>query len=152
MKATPASEFKTANRKEVTLPSGRTVVIRKLTAEFLWVIRDLFEKYLAAGEGAATFKFPMADQRRYIEALVCEAVVQPRVVPTTQEPGDDEMWTADFGQDLDTLFGAINEFNEGIIAAPFRPVADGGAPPPGSEGVPGAPVGPAERAPAGPDV
>lgn len=150
MTATPAQEWKQANRKEVTLPSGRTVVIRKLTAEFLLVVREVFEKYLIAGDAAAGLRLPVAEQRRYFEHLLCEGVVRPRVVPAGQEPGEHELNPADFGEDFDALLTAVSEYNEGVIFMPFRPAADGGAAAPGGEGVPGPAKQPAAGAAVGP--
>ena len=45
--ATGAREWKQANRKEVTLPSGRVAVIRKLTSEFLLTMQEINDDLLA---------------------------------------------------------------------------------------------------------
>ena len=91
MPATPASEWKAANRKEVVLPSGRTVEIRKLTTEFLLVLKDMAENLLAAGEMSATPVIKVRQQRDYVRAVVREGTVRPRVAPEGREPAEDEV-------------------------------------------------------------
>ena len=49
--ATGAREWKQANRKEVTLPSGRVAVIRKLTSEFLLTMQEINDDLLKLGLG-----------------------------------------------------------------------------------------------------
>lgn len=145
MNATPASEWKTANRKEITLPSGRTVILRKLTGEFILVAREVAEMSLAAAGSTTPVRLTVSQYRRYIQAQVIESVYMPRVVPEAQAAGEDEMHARDFGPDLDALVQAIHEFNQELLVLPFRSVADGAATAPDGGGLRGAP----EPAPAG---
>ncbi len=137
MPATPAAEWKAANRKESALPSGRAAVIRKLTAEFLLVIQGLTENLLAVGEMAAKPVHKIRQHLDYVRALVQQAVVDPKVAPDDRDPRDDEVAVDDFGEDLDALLKAIHEWNEGILVTPFRAAADGSTPGPAGEGVSG---------------
>ena len=122
-KATPASEWKSANRKMVELPSGRAVEIRKLTAEFLLESREVFESAIVAGQGSTTLKLSARQYQAHIDTMVRHSVVRPQVVAPDKEPGDNEMVTLDFGPDLDPLVAAIQDFNPEVLEAPFRPEA-----------------------------
>jgi len=146
MPATPASEWKAANQKDVTLPSGRVATIRKLTTEFLLVIRELAENLLAAGEMTAKPVIRVRDQRNYIRAVVREGVVRPKVAPDGREPAEDEVAVDDFGEDLDALVTELHTWNEGILVTPFRPAPGGATPEPLGEGVRGEPERLAEEA------
>lgn len=117
---TPAADWKAAHRTLVTLPSGRHVRIRKLTGEFILVIRDLFESLLESGESSKTLRLDLDQQRKYIHALVLESVLEPKVVPDTIPAGEDAMHVADFGPDLDSLVAAIQAYNGEILQLPFR--------------------------------
>lgn len=128
MPTTPASEWKQANRKLVTLPSGRTVEIRKLTVKFLLAYRDTLELATVTGEQAiqAAKDLDSPDRRqRDVDLVVKEAVVRPKVVLPEVEPKEDELHPADFGPELGPLLEAITEFNPEIAARPFRPDAAG---------------------------
>lgn len=144
-KATPASEWKNANRKVVELPSGRSVEIRKLTAEFLLESREALESAIVAGQEGATLKLSAQQYQMHIDVMVRHSVVRPRVVAPDKEPGDNEIVTLDFGPDLDPLVAAIQEFNPEVLETPFRAETVGADAPPGGGGVRGAP----EPTPAG---
>ena len=137
---TPAADWKAAHRTLVTLPSGRHVRIRKLTGEFILVIRDLFEALLEGGERGTTMRLDLANQRKYIHALVLESVLDPKVVPDETPAGDDALNVADFGPDLDALVAAIQAYNGEILQLPFRPEAVRDAAAPVGEDVLTAPV------------
>jgi hypothetical protein len=143
MPATPASKWREINRKEVTLPSGNTVVIRKLTADFLFTIQEIAELALSTGErnpgGDTTIRLSVAQQKRYIEALVCEGVVEPKIVSNTVTPKDNELQLADLGADLDPLLGALNELNGDLLNRPFRTPEAGTSVPSPSDDVRGEP-------------
>ena len=137
---TPAADWKAAHRTLVTLPSGRFVRIRKLTGEFLLVIRDLFEALLEGGEQPKTLRLELDQQRKYIHALVLESVLEPIVVPDGTPVREDTLHVADFGPDLDPLVAAIQAYNGEILQLPFRPETVRDAPPPVGEDVLTAPV------------
>ncbi len=129
-----AGAWKVTNRKLVSLPSGNSVLIRKLTGEFYLVIRDLFEKILNAGEQKITLKLSLEESRMYIRALVIESVIEPALVQDDVPTTDDTMHIADFGADLDPLVLVIQEFNGLNVAAggtvqakSFRAEADSAA-------------------------
>jgi len=130
-KATPASEWKNANRKVVELPSGRAVEIRKLTAEFLLESREVLESAITAGAGSATLKLSAQQYQMHIDVMVRHSVVRPRVVAPDKELGENEMVTLDFGPDLDPLVAAIQDFNPEVLEAPFRAAAVGADAAPG---------------------
>lgn len=134
-KPTPAADWKAAHRTLVTLPSGRHVRIRKLTGEFILVIRDLFESLLEGGERGTTLRLELDQQRKYIHALVLESVLEPKVVPDGIVAGDDALNVADFGPDLDSLVAAIQAYNGEILQLPFRTEEVRDAPPPTGENV-----------------
>ncbi len=158
--ATSAREWKEANRKEITLPSGRTAVIRKLTSEFILVLSEFNDELTKPGapkkvpgpDGKLVLKVPAAMQRRYLEQLVLEAVVEPKVVPAAKEAGEDAMHVGDFGADFDPLIVAIHEHNGDVLNLPFRAAPDGPAPAPAGEGVRGESEPVAEEAAGGPAV
>jgi len=140
---TPASEWKTANRKEVTLPSGRTVLIRKLSGQLWLSARDIFEGLLAAGEtGDAKLpeqiRLTPEQNKQFVELLLQESVLRPKIAPTSREPAEDEVHPADFGPDLDPLVAAIQEFSPEILQVPFRPPTGGDGAAPGGPGLRGA--------------
>lgn len=148
LKPSKAGVWRESNRKTIVLPSGNVVVVRRLTGEFILVMQELFEKFLVATERGAKLRLSAAEQRRYIEAVVCEATVAPKVVPRDRAPAEDELQVDDFGTDLDALVKAIYDFNEEVLVTPFR-TAQGELDAPSSSGsVPDAPEPAAEGPPA----
>lgn len=142
--ASSAQEFRQANRKELTLPSGRTVTLRKLTGEFLLVTQEFAEQVTQDTPGTlkpdtTVKKIPAKLQRQYIASLVREGVHAPRVAEPGVPPKEDEVEVADFGPDLDALVTGINEFNGEVLQMPFREAEGGEAPAPAGEGVRGEP-------------
>ena len=152
MAVTPASEWKQANRKVVTLPSGRTVEIRKLTVQFLIASGDILgltgyqppDGNLSpeqAVEAAKKWEQALKDadtperRRQRINYIVKEAVIRPKVVLPDTEPKEDELHPADFGEDLGPLLTAITEMNPELFAPPFRPEAGRGDGAPGGGGL-----------------
>ena len=90
--ASKASEWREKNRKLVTLPSGLTVLIRKLSAQFILDVGDLFEQILEAGEvsekGAVrpakeekVLRLDRAQQKTYLQRVMVAAGVAPKLVP-----------------------------------------------------------------------
>jgi len=141
-----AKAWRERNRKLVTLPSGLSVIIRRLTAEFLLVMKELFETMLIADERGVKARLTVDQNRQYIEALICETVIAPKVVRRTQEPKDNELQVDDFGSDLDPLVAVINTYNEEVLVTPFRAAANEPAAAPVGGDVQGAPEQPAEGA------
>lgn len=143
MSVTPASEWKKANRKIITLPSGRTVEIRKLTVQFLITSGDTLgfaaiedvpgpgsnltpEQAVAAArklEQAVKAADTPDRRRRRIDHIVQEAVIRPKVVSPEVEPKEDELHPADFGPDLGALLESITDMNPELFKLPFRPEA-----------------------------
>src|SRR3972149_6460891 len=136
MAVTPASEWKQANRKVVTLPSGRTVEIRKLTVQFLIASGDILgltgyqppDGNLPpeqAVEAAKKWEQALKDadtperRRQRVNYIVKEAVIRPKVVLPDAEPKEDELHPADFGEDLGPLLTAITEMNPELFAPPL---------------------------------
>ena len=147
-----ASEWKQANRKLVELPSGRTVKIRKLTAEFIMVLGSLFENLIAPDDtGAKSMKMPLAEQRRYIQLLITESAIDPRIRLDAEAASDEELNVSDLGVDLDALVKAIHDWNGEVLklGGTFRGAEDGSAIAPAGEDLRGEPVGVAEEALAG---
>ena len=156
---TSAREWKQANRKEVTLKSGRSATIRKLSSEFLLVLQELQEDLGKLGvtqkpgaDGKPRYVLPASYMTKYVEQLVMHAVVVPTLVTAGTQAGDDEMHVVDFGEDLDELVTAIHDFNGGILEIPFRAATGSEAPAPAGEGVRGATEPAPEGAAGGPDV
>lgn len=143
-----ASEWKARNRKVVTLPSGLAVTIGKVTGLFLLDMKELFEKLLLADERGAKLVLSAADNKQYLEMLVCRAVLQPRVVPAAVEAGEDELHIEDFGADLNALVESINEYNAEVLVTPFRSAQDGAAAAPTGGSIQDAPQPVAEGTPA----
>lgn len=149
--ASSAKEWREKHRKEVALPSGLTVEIRKLTGEFIMVTREI------AGidprdEAASEIKLTPEQHRRWMREMVRQAVTRPRVAPDGRLPAEDEVEIGDFGPDFDALVGEIMEFNPFFLPAKGKEGSFRG-PGPAGEGAPrpgGDVRGEAERVAAGP--
>lgn len=136
MSTTPAREWREANRKEVTLPSGRTIEVRKLTAEFLLETRDVLESAITSAEQEqVTAKMSPEQYQQYIEVLIRHGIARPKVAPASREPASDELHARDFGADLDPAVAAVQEFNPEVLSPPFRPEEPSEDAPPGGGSV-----------------
>lgn len=144
--ASKASEWREKNRKLVTLPSGLTVLIRKLSAQFILDVGDLFEQILEAGEagpkGAVrpagkeekVLRLDRVQQKTYLQRVMVAAVVEPRLVPDGQAAKEDELHVSDLGPDLDPLLKEIHEWSGEVLQAKsFREAEDGVAAAPAGE-------------------
>ena len=143
--ASKASEWREKNRKLVTLPSGLTVLIRKLSAQFILDVGDLFEQILEAGEAAPKgavrpageekiLRLDRTQQKTYLQRVMVAAVVEPKLVPDGQPAKDDELHVSDLGPDLDPLLKEIHEWSGEVLQTKsFRASKDGVAAPPAGE-------------------
>ena len=153
MSTTPAREWREANRKEVTLPSGRTIEVRKLTAEFLLETRDVLEGAITSAEqGEVTAKLSPEQYQHYIEVLVRHGIARPKLAPASREPAEDELHARDFGADLDPAVAAVQEFNPEVLSPPFRSEESSKDAPPGGGDVRDAAEPGAAGEPSGPAV
>ena len=124
-----AQDFQKVNRKDITLPSGLVVQIRKIKGMEL-VARFGFlpdaENTIAQKVQADPLK-----AAQFTTELICLAVVMPKVVK--EHPQADEMTVEDFANDIEALtaevvsysLGAgqvtLSKFPEGLPSADSQP-------------------------------
>jgi len=136
---TLASEFKARSRKDITLPSGAKVQIRKvkgieLVAEFGF----LPEPNITTQEKINADPIKAS---QFMHKLICLAVVSPKVVLVNAGP--DEILVEDLGGDGDALQAEIIAFSLGskaVAELSFSPEGIPIAHTSDRESVPGAPA------------
>lgn len=118
-KITPAEEFKRENRKIYQLPSGKSVLIRKLKptdfVEFVTEAEKLkelnkVELLQQAAENPAVFSFGI----RAAEVIICKGVLEPKVsiADSLHDVADDEIHISDLNdEDLESLITGILQFS-----------------------------------------
>ncbi|RJQ26332.1 MAG: hypothetical protein C4589_09860 [Peptococcaceae bacterium] len=119
IKITSAEDFKRENRKVYQLPSGKSVLIRKLKpTDFVEFVTEAekfkelskVELLQQAAENPAVFDFGV----RAAEVIICKGVLEPKVsiAKSFHDVADDEIHISDLNdEDLESLITGILQFS-----------------------------------------
>lgn len=126
--ASTASEFRQRNQKDIVLPSGLAVKIRKLSPFEFLALGKMPLNLATTGDAEAVkqqvtqaIKEEPEMATSVFDTVVCKGIVAPKVTADPKEASEEVLHISELGDDLMEAFDAIMEFAGYLSAEKTRP-------------------------------